>query len=339
MSTLTDVARLAKVSTTTASHVINDTRPVSAAARERVLAAIVEADYAVNGLARALRRQRSDSIGLVVSDTSHPIFAELARGVEDESRSKRLTLLLANSAEDPVREFESLQALGGRRVDGVLVAPVAGSRLTAADRIPPSMGPVVLVDRLIASDLDQVGVENTSAMRRLVSHFVELGHRRIGILVDDLAIETLAERFDGYRGALEAAGIPFDERLVVEVKDGAAEAGRAAASMLASDDPPSALMSASTVSTIGALEAIRDGGWRIPEDVAFGCFDLPANHELFATRLTGVVQPAYEIGRQAMRCLWRRIEDPAAHVGTVRLTPSLLHGESCGCARGAPIFE
>ena len=335
VATIIDVAGLAGVSISTVSHVINGTRPVSDGTRRRVLAAIDASGYSPDGLARALRRKRSDSIGLVVSDTGQHGFAELARGVEREASTTGQTLLLANSDEDPKRELTSVRALLGRRVDGLLVARVAESMLGELTDLAGGT-PIVFVDRLSRSQVDQVGVENAIGMRRIVHHLVELGHRRIGLSIGDARVPTLAERYQGFADALREAGLAPDDALIVRSVGMTDNSRAATVELLRSRKPPTALVSASDLLTMGALQAIREVGVRVPDDLAFVCVDRPSNADLFfVPELTCVVQPFFEVGGQAMRLLARRLSNAHATPTSVRLRPEIIHGGSCGCPAGS----
>jgi LacI family transcriptional regulator len=336
MATMNDVAALAGVSTTTVSHVMNGTRPVAGATRARVLEAIERAGYAPDVVARSLVRSRTDSIGLVVPDTSLPDFAGMVRGVEHECRSRGLTLLLANSAEDGERQLASIRALRERRVDGLLVAQVAAGEAASLDYLRRHRLPVVLLDRLLDPAIDQVGVANVKPMRSLVGHLIGRGHRSIGIVVGDDRPLTVAERLPGFRDAHAAAGLPVDERLVLRGAVTAEGARDATIELLRSEHRPTAVVATSLRMATGALGAIAELGLAIPGDLAFASFDEFPYADLFSPRLTAVEQPSFDIGREAMRLLARRMADNHASPETVRLEPRIVHRESCGCPPGTP---
>jgi LacI family transcriptional regulator len=341
MATIVEVARLAQVSVSTVSHVVNGTRPVSEATRSRVVAAIEASGYSPHLGARSLRRARTDSIGLIVSDTGQPVFADMVRGIEDEARAAGFTLLLANSVEDPSLERASVQALQARRVDGLLLAQVSGSEPDLVPDIISSGLPLVLIDRLSTQEVDQVGVENAPAMRALVRHLLELGHRRIALVAGDTGVPTLAERHRGVHEAFAEAGLTLEPDLMLAVGELQTERTRDAVRQVLQRGPrPSAIVSASMVLSIGALEALDDLGLSIPDDIALVTFDEPPYADLFQPRLTSVVQPSVEVGRQGMRMLLRRISHRDAPARTIRLMPRIAHRESCGCPPGsAPKLE
>jgi LacI family transcriptional regulator len=258
----------------------------------------------------------------------------MVRGVEHEARSAGFTLLLSNSAEDQEREAGSIQALRERRVDGLMIAPVAGTDHSLVDRMRQWRLPLVLVDRLSAPDVDQVGVENHESMKQLATHLIGLGHRRIGYVAGDRRVPVLDERQQGYVDALAEHDIPLDPSVIVEDTIDVEDSAAAVRSILLRPDRPTAFIAASMVISIGTMRALQREGLEIPSDMALCVFDEPAYADLFRPRLTSVVQPAFTIGREAMRLLLRRLAQPEAPPRTVRLRPTIVHRESCGCPPG-----
>ncbi|MFI7065046.1 LacI family DNA-binding transcriptional regulator [Kribbella sp. NPDC050124] len=332
MATIVDVARLAGVSTSTVSHVVNATRPVSAATRRKVMAAIEKTGYQQDSVARALRRARTDSIGLVVSDVAQPVFAEMVRGVAHEATAAGLTLLLANSNEDAEVERRSLQVLTARKVDGLIVAPTGGSDRSALDALAAGGTPVVVMDRLGRAGTDQVGVENAGPMHDLVAHLVGHGHRRIALAAGDLTVATIAERRQGYLAALEEARIGVDERYILTGSGLSEDTRTLARALFEERTPPTAFVAASTESAVGVLEAAQDRGLEPPRDFAFATFDGFPHADLFRPRITSVTQPAFDIGATTMQLLLDRLSGRGtAHPKTIRLPAQITYRESCGC--------
>ncbi|MGW5659135.1 LacI family DNA-binding transcriptional regulator [Streptomyces sp. NPDC003758] len=178
---------------------------------------------------------------------------------------------------------------------------------------------------------DQVCAENAEPMAHLVTHLVQLGHRRIGLVAGLPGLSTTSERISGYRHALAAAGLPYDERLVVHGDSAAEGAERATAALLTLAAPPTALVAANNAMTIGALRTLRTRGLSVPEDLALACFDDFPWADLFSPRLTAVSQPSREIGARAVRLLLDRLEAPDRPSRTVRLPCAFVHRTSCGC--------
>lgn len=328
MTTMVKVAKLAGVSISTVSHVLNGTRHVNDETRQRVLKAIEETSYRQDALARAMRRSRTDSIGLIVSDGGEPAFAEMIRGVEQTAASQGITLLLANSAEDPQREARAVQALLERRVDGLILARAAGSGPEALAEFANQDTPLVLMDRLSADPFDQVGVENRGPIMELVEHLVSQGHQRILLIAGDTRVATLHERHEAFQEAMTTAGIQEADQLTVAGEPQETDAGIAAA--LAGAKPPSAVIACSTVLAAAALRHIQKRGLRMPEDIAFAAFDGFAYADLFEPQLTTVRQPAFQVGATAAELLTRRIADKSAEPSVVRLAPTIEYRASTG---------
>ncbi len=340
MATIVDVAREAGVSISTVSHVVNGTRPVREPTRQRVIDAIARTGYTPNSSARALKRARTESIGLVVSDIENPFFTDVIGGVEAEAREAGYTLLLANAAEDPARQAEAIRVLHERRVDGLMVALAAGSDSEAIPHLSGLGLPVVLIDRLAADGLDQVGVENEAPTAELVRHLASVGHRRIAMVAGLPGISTTEERVRGYRLGLEQSGIEFDPALVCQGGSRPEQAEHAVMDVMSLDDRPTAFVSANNLMTLGVLRAIETLGLRVPEDVALVSYDDFSWADLFSPRLTTVAQPTEAIGREAMRLILRRLMNPDAPPRTVRLTARIVHRDSCGCSGlGLPSLE
>ncbi|OAH10182.1 LacI family DNA-binding transcriptional regulator [Streptomyces jeddahensis] len=334
MATIVDVAERAGVSISTVSHVVNGTRKVAEKTRERVMKAIEETGYRQDTLARSLRRSRTDSIGLVVSDAGQPAFAEMVRGVESEATKAGYVLLLANSGENPEQEARVLQVLAARRVDGLIIAPVADSTGAEVDAIRAGGTPVVLMDRLGRGEGgDWVGVENTGLMRELVAHMAGHGYRRIALASGDPRVSTIGERERGYREAMAAAGLPVPTGHVLRGAGLAADTEQAALRLLSGPDRPEAVVCASTETAVGVLAAARQSGLSIPHDLKLAVFDEFPHADLFEPRLTAVRQPAQEIGARAMSLLQSRIEAErsTAKAVTIRLKPKIAYRTSCGC--------
>jgi LacI family transcriptional regulator len=337
MATIVDVARMAGVSTSTVSHVVNGTRPVNQDTRRRVLSAIQATGYRQDSVARALRRSRTDSVGLVVSDVAQPVFAEMVRGVEERATLAGYTLLLANSGENAAREIRALHALAAKRVDGLIVAPVARSVRKELEAIRQGGIPIVLMDRLGSIKTDHVGVENAAPMRDLVLHIIEHGHTRIALASGNLAVSTVAERCQGYLDALEESGIEPTPEYVLTGSGLAGESREQIRKLMDSATPPTAIVATSTETAIGVLEATNDLGLHTPDDFAFATFDGFAHADLFRPRVTTITSPAHEIGSTAMELLLGRLgDDVKARAKSVRLKPEITYRESCGCLTPPP---
>jgi LacI family transcriptional regulator len=331
MVTMGEVARLAGVSVTTVSHVLNGTRRASEATTRRVLDAVERTGYTQNTIARALARASTQSLGLAISGLANPYFSDLIAAVEREAERAGHTLLLGDTREDPEQELRMVQALLERRVDGLLLAPSAGATGRALPYLAAQDVPVVLLDRMPAGDFDQVGSDNEEPTAHLVEHLAALGHRRIGMIVGRAELTTTVERVRGYRAGLARSGLPVDDALVVDGGSQRDLARAATHALLDLSDPPTALVSGNNFMTIGVMHGLADRGLRVPADIALVTFDDFDWADFFAPRLTAVAQPVGELGRRAVELLLSRIADPSVPSRSVRLPTTFVHRDSCGC--------
>lgn len=327
---MADVARLAGVSVATVSHVLNGTRPVRPQTRELVLEAVQRARYTPNTVARSLAMARTTTIGLALTAISNPYFSELLRSIENTAAAAGYTLLLADPREEPDYELTVVRRLRQRRVDGLIWAPSGAPTAALRDLVEHQL-PTVLVDRLIDVGLDQVGSENTEPVAELVGHFVERGHRRIALVTGHKGLATTVERRDGYLLGLRRAGLPVDPELMVDGNSETEAARRAVHRLLGLDRSPTAIIAGNNSMTIGALAALRDAGLAVPRDMALAGFDDFPWADLFSPGLTVIAQPFVEMGRVAVELLLARMADPGAPPVTVRLPPTFVHRDSCGC--------
>src|SRR5829696_3008573 len=214
--TMADVARLAGVSVTTVSHVLNGTRPASERATRAVHAAIERTGYRPNTIARALARGGTQSLGLAISGLSNPYFTDVVAAIEAAAGRAGHTLLLGDTREEPEHELRIVRALAERQVDGMLLAPTVGALEHALPYLERQGVPVVALDRFVDAPLDQVGCDNEQPTARLAEHLIDSGHRRIAMVVGLRGLSTTEERVRGFRLALEAAGLEDDLALLAE---------------------------------------------------------------------------------------------------------------------------
>jgi LacI family transcriptional regulator len=271
-----DVATAAGVSLKTVSRVINGEAAVAPATAARVAEAIAELGFERNDLARSLRNGHSSgTLGLVIEDVGNPFYSVVTQAVEDAARLRGLLLITASAREDPDREHELVTALRRRRVDAMLVVPIADDHrylLRNGDHVS-----TVFLDRPPQKiEADTVLADNRAGARRATEHLLAHGHERIALMGDDAGLYTARERVAGYREALSARGVT-DQGLVRMGNHTAAAAEAAVASVLEleADERPTAILAANNRNTVGAVRALAllDGDDRIAL-VGFDDFEL-----------------------------------------------------------------
>jgi LacI family fructose operon transcriptional repressor len=308
MVKIQDVADKAGVSTASVSRVLAGKEHVSEEMRERVMAAVEELDYQPNLVARSLRSQRSNTVGLIVSDIRNPFFTDVSRAVEDTVHKQRYALFLCNADENPEKEALYLEQMQAQNVAGIIYSPTR----QVAESYPDLdiSAPTVIIDRAVrSSDVDMVLIDNVDAAYRLTEHLIENGYRRIAGLFGEASV-TGRERRQGYEQALQAHDLapPKGQARYVPPR---IESGKSAAlELLAQDQPPDAIVTTNSLLTAGALMATRDLGLSIPDDVALVGFDETTWGALVEPAVTIISQPTYEIGATAAELLLQRVEKP-----------------------------
>lgn len=307
--TMKDVATLAGVDTSTVSRALSSgTRHmISQETVDRVVRAADELRYRPNALARGLRTQSSRTIGIVVPDLTNPFFPPIVRGLEDALVEHGYTLIVVNTDNDEGRERAALDKLADQQVDGLVLAT---ARMD--DGRPPRAlpgGAVVLVNRRSqAEGLSSVVPHDDAAVRGVVRHLVDLGHRRLAHVAGPQSLSTGYDRRLAFERACAEAGLPTP---VVEVAAGfRREAGGAACrDLLSRSRDVTAVFAANDLLALGCLDALRAAGLAVPGDVSLvGYNDMPLV-DLVDPPLTTVQVPQYEMGREAARLLLDELDD------------------------------
>lgn len=326
-----DVAERAGVSTATVSRALNGDERVDSKMRERVLDASRDLNYRPNRLARNLRRQQLDAIGVVVSDIENPHFSETVRVVEDLALERGFRVLVCNTDESAEKQAAYLRILADERVSGIIISPSdPGADLTPLHSIGI---PVVAVDReMTRSPTDAVLPDNVPALYAATQRFIHAGHRRIAFIGGRADVETGSERQDGYLAAMAEAGLP------PHIRNGGFRrepAEHAVAALLDSAERPTALVVANNLMALGALRALRTRNVRVPTDLALIAVDNPPWAELIDPPLTVLNQPIREIAEAAVGLLMDRISGATGPVVRRILPLELIVRASCGTATPA----
>ncbi|MFI6344198.1 LacI family DNA-binding transcriptional regulator [Streptomyces sp. NPDC050560] len=309
--TMRDVAQRLGVSPMTVSRALRGQRGIGEDTRKRVLAEVAALGYRPNKAARGLRSGGpNELVGLVVTNLANPFYSQLAVGVEQISVGYGARVMLGSTGEDPAVEREVVTDMVERGVDGLVVVS-AGHDHSHLGGGPLRDTPVVLAaSPPIGIDVDCVLVDDFGGTRQACRELIARGHRRIGFLGLPPSLWTGSERLRGYALALEEAGLPMDERYVSQGRGDSALAEEAARTMLALDDPPTALLAANNRNTVGALRALRDrrdGG----AAVTVAGFDDIELADMLHLPLTLVSYDPVEVGRAAARLLFERQASPA----------------------------
>jgi len=335
--TIHDVARLASVSPSTVSNLLNGRhdrmRPVT---KMRIEQAIDRLGYTPNRLARQLKSGYAPIIGLIVPSVANPFWGGMARAVEETALTHGFRVLLGNSERDLDRELAYAEEMWAQGIHGIIFgsSPLSlahllglvkrGLRIVAFDR---------QTQRGDELDIDSVAMDNVRGAQLAMEHLIDLGHRRIGFISGPIRTVSRVDRLDGYRIALAEAGIQFDRRLVWEGSEGSsygdiegAQLGRKGAhDILGLPDPPTALFTINDMYALGAYAGVRDLGLRVPDSVSVVGFDDIVLADIIDPPLTTVRQPLRDMTRMAVERLIAYLERTTAEAAMhVSIVPDLI---------------
>jgi LacI family transcriptional regulator len=335
--TLADVANHAGVSTMTASRALNGRSGVAQSTRDRVLAASKALGYVANISARGLVGGRMNILGMVVPDLATQYTGEVVAGAGNAANELGFDLLLYTTSSDLGRERERAVLLTNGLADGILaVLPQDPENVLGA--LSKSGMPVVIVDhRGAVTNLPAIATDNYAGARLAVEHLVALGHRRIGFLEGMGGVDCSRERLRGYREGLINAGIKFDPKLVRPGEFRQPAGFQATTVLLEQSSPPTAIFAANDLSAFGAIEAIKERGLRVPDDVSVvGFDDIPMASQVFPA-LTTIRQPLHEMGATAVKLLASMVSGLNPITQRIKLPTELIVRASTGPVHTGPV--
>ncbi|HCH0915078.1 TPA: substrate-binding domain-containing protein [Vibrio parahaemolyticus] len=326
MATMKDIAKLAGVSTSTVSHVINKTRFVSEEISERVNNAAKELNYyAPSALARSLKVNRTKTIGMLVTTSTNPFFGEVVKGVERSCYHKGYSLILCNTEGDNERMRQSINTLLQKRVDGLILmcSSLEGERIDVFERYPDI--PVVVMDwgpMLFTSDKIQ---DNSLRGGYLAAKYlIDCGHTEIGCITGPLIKHQAQMRYEGYKRAMNEAGLDFNANWIIE-SDFECEGGYQAFKKMAERGTlPSSIFISNDMMAMGVINAANELGIKVPDDLSIIGYDDIHIAKFMSPSLTTIHQPKYRLGQAAVETLVRRLDDKSNEAQVVQLEPTLV---------------
>ncbi|MGE5549105.1 MAG: LacI family DNA-binding transcriptional regulator [Bacteroidota bacterium] len=331
MATIRDVAKLAGVSFKTVSRVINNDPYVSTETLAKVKRVIEELGYRPNINARGLAVNRTFLIGLVIPEITSAAYAMMIHGVEEVSSSQDYRLVLCSTRHSRKKEaslFESLAA--ARRVDGILFFSnhIDTSYIT---RMKEFDMPFVVIDRDVEDEaIPCVYTNNRDGVHRTTSHLISTGRSRIAYITPVIDTCTTVERLEGYERAMRDHGLDYQGRTIVDHTGDRSKGFMAMNQLLARADRPDGVVAFNDLLAIGAMQAIKEHGLRVPEDIAVVGFDDIEAASLVEPALTTVRQPLDEIGQVACKMLLQLINNEDLPIRKAVFDPILVVRESCG---------
>jgi DNA-binding LacI/PurR family transcriptional regulator len=309
MANMKDIAKLANVSLGTVSHVLNNTANVRNPLRKRVMDAIEASGYQPSQLARGLRRDKTNVIGMVIPDITNPFFPAVVRGAEDIAFSNGYRLILCNTDNDHSKELVHLNELRTYLPAGLIVIPSNFSDLTTqAESYRRAGTGVVCVDRLPRKwSGDSVTADNEEGALNATRYLLQMGHKTLAMIVGPLRLTNARERLSGFKQALKEAKIQLGSEYVQETTFDKQGGYSKTLLLLRLIPRPTAIFAGNDMIALGTLRAIREMGLRCPEDMSVIGFDDLDFAEVTDPALSSVSQSGYQLGTTAAHILIDRL--------------------------------
>ena len=319
MANMKEIAKIAGVSLGTVSHVLNKSAPVRENLRKRVMDAVDAVGYQPSQLARGLRLDKTNMIGMIIPDVTNPFFPAVVRGAEDVAFANGYRLILCNTDNDHSKEIVHLNELRTFLPSGLIVIPSNFSDLTAqAESYRKSGTAVVCVDRLPKGwDGDTVTADNEKGAYEATSYVLRQGHRQLAMVMGPRHLTNAQDRLTGFKRALHEKKIPIGPEYIQEASFDQ-HGGYAKTMLLLRMIPrPTVIFAANDMIAFGALLAFREAGLHCPEDISLIGFDNLQFAEMTSPPLSSVSQPGFQMGTTAAQILIDRVrgdDGPAKHL-------------------------
>jgi LacI family transcriptional regulator len=325
MITIKDIAKRAGVSYATVSRALNNHPEINIETRKKIARIAAEIGYQPNAIARGLVKKETKTIGLLIPDITNPFFPEVARGIEDAANETGYTIFLCNTNWKQEREEHYLNVLRQKQVDGVIIAPASERPEHLKKVIGHGTKNMVFISRANLASVTSVLIDNVRGGRLAVEYLIAKGYHRIAFVGGLTDTSSNQERFQGYKEALEAAGLQLNPAYIVG-GDFKRESGHQATEALLKLEPrPDAIFAANDLLALGAIQALREQGLRIPEAMAVIGFDDIEFASLPEIQLTTVTQPKYDMGKLALQTLMSQIKGDERMVARkIMLEPALI---------------
>lgn len=327
-----EVADAAGVAMSSVSRVLSGHPDVSEEMRRRVMLAVDALGYAPDMLAQSLRRRATLTIGFVAGDISNPLMASIVEGAERELQRGEYAMLLANSEGDAQRDADHVRLFEQRRVDGLVLSLAREDHDDTLAALDQTDVPRVAVDRQLPAEVRASGVfsDHRSGMREAVGHLLDLGHRRIGLILGR-PVRPARERLRGLEDAYADRGLPRDYDVCEGVLS--AEHGRrATVRLLDAPEPPTAIVMGGNQLVLGTLQELRARSLTVGADVSLVGCDSISTTELYDPPIAVIRRDTAELGRRAAELLLRRL-DGAAAPESVTLPTEFVPRASCAPPR------
>lgn len=328
-TTIRDIAKIANVSTTTVSRILNGKyEGMSEATRERVLDAIKENNYKPSTIARSLVTNKTRTLGLTLPSISNPFFSNLARGVEDYAIKRGYNLFLCNTDDEKEKQKLYFEALIEKGVDGIISATYYDDQEECFRDILNQKVPFIILDKNYEEGMKyRSSIDNYSGAYSATDYLIQNGHKKIACIRGPLNSPFSRERFRGYKEALENSHIEVDEKVILE-GDFFIDSGEKCALEILKNSEVTAIVCFNDFMAFGAYKACRKLNKRIPEDISITGFDDIELSTIIEPHLTTVKQPIYELGFKTAGLIIDLIEKREPEIKHIKLDTELIIRDS-----------
>ncbi|OES46690.1 LacI family DNA-binding transcriptional regulator [Domibacillus iocasae] len=329
MAKMSDVAELAGVSTATVSRVLRSPEAVKEATQKKVYDAIRQLDYQPNMLARNLRINKTGTLLVVAPDLNNLVFSEMIAGIDEEAGKCGYQVLLGNTHGDAKKIEGYIDQLKQKQVDGLILLSVELDEKVWQD-ITDHYPIVIASDYVEAIQVPTISIDNVACGKQITNHFIQMGHSKIGFIGGRLQASVSRDRLNGYKQALVEAKIAIQD-LWIEQGDYSILSGyNLCLKMMNGPNTPTAIFCGSDEMAFGAIKALREKGYRVPEDVAVAGFDDIKFAAVMNPALTTIAQPLQKMGQKAMEVLYQLINGQVPVQKQYIIECEFKIRESCG---------
>lgn len=306
--TIKDIARILGISPSTVSRALKDHPDINIDTKKAVNDLAQKLKYQPNAVALSLKNSRTNTIGVIIPEIVHHFFSSVISGIDDVAAEKGFTVIICQSNENFEREVANAHMLLSHRVDGILVS-ITKETLSFDHLIDLQEGgiPLVFFDRIAPTvNADQVIIDDMEAAYKATRHLIEAGRKRIAHFAGPQSLVIGKDRLQGYMNALSEAGIPIDNRLIVEA-DNYERGRKAVIEMFDAGIIPDGVFAVNDLTAVGAMQTIQQKGYKIPDDISIVGFSDGSLSGITDPHLTSVDQHGYEMGTTAAEMLFNRI--------------------------------
>lgn len=332
---LKDIAQTIGVSTALVSYVLNNKEKESRVGKEmaaKIRKTAQELNYQPNQIAKSLKSGKTYTIGLILADIANPFFSQIARIIEDEAKRNNYTVIFGSSDENFDKSWDLINVLLNRQVDGFIIAPSENSE-KQIQYLKEYNIPFVLIDRYFPHiNTSYVAIDNYKAAYDAVTHLVQTGHKRIGMIAYQTKLVHMQERMRGYTSALKDNNILSEASLLKEARHNHVkeDVEKKVDEMLSLESPIDALFLATHTIAINGLKYINHLKLDVPTDLAIISFDQGDAFDFYYCPLTYINQPIADLGKRAVQLLLNHITGKSKEIFNINLEAQLVVRESCG---------